>query len=595
METWITDLTHCTPAEAISSDGQPGTWIAVDYEIEQGEGVMLYAAPGRRTPSLRLALNVTGPHAIYVGVHYGSGPGFVSDRVLQLKLSSDASFSRIMNEGLRPEKDGNYPEKIIKIDHISEAFWKVADLQGQDLTISGPMMLDEEEARVEVAYSIGTAAEQEANIAYVRLVPLDEAAVAEFKKEQPREDTKRLIGNYDGWNLQQWNVSTPEDFIAEFECLRDSDFAIALYAMAYGPIVFYPSKVGEVPESDGAYGIGKAVQRLLAKGIDPLKQAIVAAHDCGVKLFPQCRFEGPQYPIQHIRRHQGGQLMADHPEWMACYPDGKPTRHLSFAFEGVRDFYVRMCREWAEDYHADGINLLFGRSYPFTYYEQPVCERFREEYGEDMTKVPQDDRRTWKVRAGFVTQLLRELRSMLDEVGKKQERCIPNCYLVPYGNAQPGFSPEMGVHPFDEPLHASLDVDTWIKEGLVDYLVLHLHFYGEHDGSSYREVIQEYAKAAKGTRTKIMADIYPRRQPPRQYRTIAMTYYDAGADGFALWDSFTRYYRASEWAFVKRLGHKHELAGWEGKGDDYFRQIPLKSHDGFPMGEGRYFSRPTDG
>ena len=228
---------------------------------------------------------MTGPHAIYVGVHYGSGPGFVSDRILQLKLSSDASFSRIMNEGLRPVKDGNYPEKIIKIDHISEAFWKVADLQGQDLIISGPMTLDEEEARVEVAYSIGTAAEQEANIAYVRLVPLD-AAAAEFEKEQPREDTKRLIGNYDGWNLQQWIVSTPEDFIAEFECLRDSDFDIALYAMAYGPITFYPSKVGEVPESDGAYGIGKAVQRLLAKGIDPLKQAIVAAHDCGVKLFP---------------------------------------------------------------------------------------------------------------------------------------------------------------------------------------------------------------------------------------------------------------------------------------------------------------------
>jgi len=32
---------------------------------------------------------------------------------------------------------------------------------------------------------------------------------------------------------------------------------------------------------------------------------------------------------------------------------------------------------------------------------------------------------------------------------------------------------------------------------------------------------------------KVFVDIYPRRMPPRQYRKIAMSYYEAGADGLA--------------------------------------------------------------
>ena len=132
-----------------------------------------------------------------------------------------------------------------------------------------------------------------------------------------------------------------------------------------------------------------------------------------------------------------------------------------------------------------------------------------------------------------------------------------------------------------------------IREGLVDYLVLHLHMYGVHDGTGVQPKIREVTDLAKGTRTKVHVDIYPRRMPPRQYRKIAMSYYDAGADGLAFWDSYNRYFRASEWAFVKRLGHRDNLAGWEGKGDDYYRVVPMKSLDGFPMG--REYSGTTDG
>ena len=570
-ETRLSDLTQCEPGDAISRDGREGTWTAVDYETHGAAGTMLFATPASAAPQLRLRLGVSGWHEIRMGIFYGGGPGVSQDRFLCARLSGDAAFSRFGRESYSP-KDGRYPERDLRWFDIAETIWKCADLTGQDLVISRPPR--------------GLMAACESNLAYVRLVPMREAAVAAWESEQPSARTKCLIGNYDGGSIRQWGVSTREDVLAEFAAMRDSDFDIALYAVAACSRVSYPSKVGDVRRDEWAL-------RREENGIDLLAEAIEAAHQCGVRLFPQNRLCGLNLPPTGHRDAHRGAFMAEHPEWLCTYHDGEPTRHLSLAFKGVRDFYVRLFREWVADYRADGINVLFSRSMPFAYYEEPVRRAFEQTYGSDMRAVPPEDPRTWKVRATFVTQFLREIRAMLDAVGQAQGRTIPNCYLVPHGNCQPGFPWQTAQHPLDEPLHAALDCAGWIAEGLVDYLVLHLHIYQEHDGTPYREVIEEYARLARGTRTKIIADIYPRRLPPRVYRRNAMTYYEAGADGLAFWDSYNRYCRASEWAFVKRLGHRQDLAGWEGKGDDYFQAVGLERLDGFSMG--RELSAPTDG
>jgi hypothetical protein len=553
--------------------------MAVDYETEEGKGVMLFGLPGFDVPPLTLRLGVTGWHEIRLGMFYGSGAGFLEDRVLCAKLSDDGDFSRFCRESVRPNKDGDYPEKALRWDDIAEVFWKCADLTGQDLIFAHP--------------SKGEMSEHETNLAYIRCVPMGDAAVEDWTSEQPGEQTKVLIANYDGGNLGQWGVSTREDFRAEFACLRESDFDIALYAMARGPIALYPSRVGEIVRPSGAHGCGRVVHQCMENGLDPLAEAIRAARACGIKLFPQNRLTGTQIPPKHLCADYGGTVMVNHPEWLCTYPDGEPTRHLSLAFEEVRAFHVRLLREWVEDYGADGINLIFSRSYPFVYYEQPVCEAFRETYGEDMRALPPDDARVQRVRAHFVTQFLREIRAMLDDVGNTQGRTIPTCYLVPVHNSPPNIPAEAEASAPAECLFDALDVPAWIHEGLVDYLIVHLHMYGEHDGAAVQPKIREFAELARGTKTKVFVDVYPRRMPPRQYRRIALNYYAAGADGLAFWDSFNRYCRASEWAFIKRLGHRDDLPRWEGKGDGYYRRVPLKRLDGGVMG--REFSVPSDG
>ena len=592
QDVWIRDLDErANPGAAVSRVKFHGTWQAVDYELEEGPGVMLFAFPGDATPSLTIRLGVKGWHAIRLGIYYGRGAGFVSNRVLCAKLSGESVFNRICLEGFRPEKDGAYPDKIVTWSNVSEVLWKCADLTDKDLIIAHP--------------DRGGMAESETNLAYVRLIPMDEPALKEWRSEQPKETTKRLLANYDGGNIHHWGVQSREDFLGEFECLRDSDFEAVLYAVSYGALTFYPSMVGEMVAEDHRppRRTGYYIHQAVRNGLDPLKAAIEAAHEYGVKLFPQNRFIGPNLPPEHALYDHGGRFFGEHLDWRCAYPDGSPIRHLSFAYPGVREFYVRLLREWVEDYEADGINLLFNRSWPLVYYEEPVCEAFQEQYGEDLRRlqpaevhadiermsmdgpdlyfhfVREEDERAQRTRASFVTRFLRKIRAMLDEVGRQQNRYIPTCYLV--------------MNTVSQCLSGAMDVAAWIKEGLVDYLVVPMAQGPEYDGDLVRSQVSEFVRLAEGSRTKIYPDVAPRRMPPSRYLETALQCYGAGAEGLAFWDSYNRYYRASEWAFVKRLGHVEDLSRWRGKGDDYSVVRPLKSLDGYLMG--KVYSKPTDG
>ena len=576
-EILLADLTQGVPADAFSLDGQPGTWMTLDYETDEGKGVMLLGLPRCEPPQLRLPLNATGWHRIQLGIYYGATAGIIADRVLLAKLTHDPCFSHFRKEDYQ-RKDGEYPERAFTWSDLVEVFWKCADLTGQDLVIARPPE--------------GSLSECEANLAYIRLTPMDEADLDEWRAEQPRPETKRLIANYDAaWRHRRtW---TREDFREEFSTLAQSDFDIVLRAAARGPVTLYPSRVGEVVRPTGLHGSGHIPYDCIRSGIDPLAEALDAAHELGLKLFPQLRFVGTQLPPMHVREDHGGKLMADHPEWLCAYPDGEPTRHLSLAFPEVRQFYVRLLREWVEDYHADGTNVIFSRSAPFVYYEQPVCDAFRETYDADMRTLPSADERVMQARADFVTQFLREVRAMLDGVGEAQGRHIPSSYIVPTCSSFGDVTQEIAQTALGLDLFNSLDVAAWIREGLVDCLNLQASCFREHDGAEVQPRIREFTELTKGTKTKVFVDVYPRRMPPRQYRKIAISYYEAGADGLSFWDTPTRHGRASEWAFIKRLGHREDLERWDGKADDDHRVVPLRRLDGYAMG--REFTRPTDG
>ena len=66
---------------------------------------------------------------------------------------------------------------------------------------------------------------------------------------------------------------------------------------------------------------------------------------------------------------------------------------------------------------------------------------------------------------------------MLDEVGQKRGRRLRTAYVIPAEDYSASSSPDLG--PFTPLLIHAMDVETWVEEGLVDDLVVHIQNVGD--------------------------------------------------------------------------------------------------------------------
>ena len=121
-----------------------------------------------------------------------------------------------------------------------------------------------------------------------------------------------------------------------------------------------------------------------------------------------------------------------------------------------------------------------------------MIERFREEYGEDPRDCPDDDPRFWRVLSIFVTQFARELRGAVDAMSDKMGRKLEIAYNITSTMESrlraPGVNPASrlevaggtGKYNLSEVMQSNMvwgvDVETLVKEGLVDYLMPHPTF-----------------------------------------------------------------------------------------------------------------------
>ena len=575
---YLLDMTACEPRDAISDDFEKGKWTAVDFSVEQGEGKMLFCGPDTQAPPLSLNPGVKGWYHIFVGTYR---PQLDPETVLLLKLSSDQGYSRSTPETFRMEKDLVAEEMLPGPTDLCEAFWKSADLTGEDIIFHRP--------------AAGEWADRATNISYIRLVPLSRAEQERVEHDLKRTDTRLLIANYDSNQNTYWSYGTHQEMVDEFQALANSDFKIMLWGCAGSLATFYPSRVGS--EMKWAFGLPgrirkgwQTLDRYRLHGFDPLREAVQCASDIGIEIYAQGRMIGEQLPPNHRGFFGPGDFQTQHPEWRCLTREGYRTHHLSQAFPEVRAKYVELFREWVDDYEADGVCIIFCRSYPYALYEEPVTKSFREKYVLDMKNLDPFDERVLNHRAEFLTQLLRETREMLDEVGGKRGKRLGTCYVVPADGSFRG-SPDLG--PFTPSRSVGMDVETWVKEELVDHLVPHIEGAGKPDASDRVPIIRSYVDLAKGTETRVYPDLYPRRQSAESSRIRALACYDAGVDGLCFWDTMIRAPRLSGWAMHRLLGHKDELPGMRGFAESLFRVVPMTSLDGY-MVENPY-CLPTDG
>jgi len=564
----ISDLSACQPAGRLDRDYRHATWRLIDYETEEFAGTMIYSGPGMNSGLLTLPLNSKGYHAIYVGVHY---PIF-QDAHVRLRLSGDPAYTLVRAEiqsakdlnSIPPELRWSHTSKAFSEYQVSEAFWKVTDITNQDLIIS--------------RYNEGKYGEMYSSLVHVRLVPLSEEELAEYQRELPREDTKRLVAMNDGGIFQ--DIRTKEDIWAQLQPYRDSDVDIMLWATFKGENCTYRSRIGRpLPTSYNPFDRfasgdfwDENLKALEEQGIDFMTEVVKAAHEMGLRIFPSLRPQTPNKPVP--REMAKGSFWERHPEYHCRDKYGRRIGHLSFAFPEVRKFWISLLCETL-GYRFDGVHVIFCRSWPFVFYEQPVIQKFREEYGEDARDCSDGDPRFWRVLSTFITQFARELKEAVDAMSQKMGKKLEIAYNV--------------NTTMESNLRWGVDVKTLVREGLVDYLMPHPTV-----AMSAAGWLKPLVELVKGTPVKLYPDLYPRRQPPIASLYSAQTLYELGCDGITLWDTYSRVYRISEWAMMKRLGHREEIKTWReaGRGNDYFRVLNFKWL-GDRAGEPRFFQ--TDG
>ena len=97
---------------------------------------------------------------------------------------------------------------------------------------------------------------------------------------------------------------------------------------------------------------------------------------------------------------------------------------------------------------------------------------------------------------------------------------------------------------------------TWAQDGLADYL-----FPAKAAEPAF---VRHLVELGKG-RVQVWPSLELSNPSGEAYARRAKEYYDAGASGLMNWDAERKAQRLSEWAVVKRLGHREALLGADGQ------------------------------
>jgi hypothetical protein len=570
----LSDMTQVTPKSALTSDvRRKRQWKVLDYETKDGlKGNSISCTPDTGAPAVTLPLNKKGWYAVYVGLGGMGRFAFGQESEARIKLTNDAAYQHRRYSGAR--------------DDIDEVFFKVADLTGQNLHIAQMRM----EAKMDV--SVPAINPRHTVIMYVKLIPLTEQEIAWVKADRERKDTKSLIATLDAFSwIHQNYPTTKEEFLEDFEHYRHSDFGTLSWQIIGGGLVNYKSELGTIPgelsDDPARTGDGyvtQSIKKFIERGEDHTKIAVEAARSMNKRIFIGFRAQSWQTPPA-FEDYFSSRFYREHPEWRAYDRDGTPAMRMSYAVPQVREHIYGIIREVLA-YQPDGIEIVYFRGLPLMLWEDAFSDRFKEKYGADARQVPENDPRLYELRGEIMTGFMRDLRKQLDDVQKKQ------------GKKERYELMASVVHNELDNKRYGLDVERWVKEGLIDKISIFPAAF--HTDTSKPIEMEWFSRITKGTNV----EVYPlmigwRMSSYEEAISNARDYYKNGAKGLLFWDPFPtgmyaprppalgrHYTRAinTYWSLVSRLGHVEDLAKLETEKRPAARYIPLKKWGNYHFG-----------
>ena len=345
-----------------------------------------------------------------------------------------------------------------------------------------------------------------------------------------------------------------------------------VYGVGDGSVLHYATEAGErwghnIDLVDTAiwYRAGMNLASAIERGIDLLALICKHAQGYGFQFIPSFLVPVTHTPRQRVTNARLGDFVMDHPErQVGPEPDvaeakyDRPNR-LSFVYPEVRENRLAVIRELVARYPTDGVdvNLVSGI--------MPLIAR---------RDVPEHTQ--------TITDWIADVRSACQEAAADQGRAKRLVVRVPC--------------TLSGCLVMGIDVERWIKDGLVDTVVAMPAVGGyENDTARLREIVA----AAEGTGVTVVAGVLSQGQ--HYTREVAnatgSNAYAAGARGLffvTYYPSPGRYpYDDAALGRLRLMGRPELLA----HKDKSFRLGPTADPDpGFPLGEkGQLPAYPTPG
>ena len=243
----------------------------------------------------------------------------------------------------------------------------------------------------------------------------------------------------------------------------------------------WPSKIMPLYDAEG-------YRKWKEQGVDIAAIFANESKKRGIEAFYNYRINGSDNDLGPFRQIP---LKVQHPEWLIHTWPG-PVGYWNFAIPEVRQYKLSILREIAERFDYDGISLDFARVCPVLPPGQAWANRDK------------------------LTDFLHQFRSITQEVAQRRGRPLLIAARIPE-NLE-------GCH-FD-----GLDVETWVRENLVDVLALGVR--------SFDVDITAFRRLTAGTHVKLYPSVDDHHAtdgyatPPIEiYRGVAANWWQQGADG----------------------------------------------------------------
>ena len=342
-------------------------------------------------------------------------------------------------------------------------------------------------------------------------------------------ERRRMFYNDDGDSclLSYRGAMRPEMVTDSVDVLLGTPVTTLVLCVSYSDLVTYPSDVAsmygwrDTPSNRTSpfyRRVREFFRQVRERDWDIPKMVLQRAHEEGLEFIPSMRMNDAHFaqkvpPQEHPLT---GQFWMEHQDliinpdtsWPAAYREFM----LDFRHAAVRQFRLDNAFEIIDRYAANGFEM-------------------------DWTRHP------WYFRNGeaqpeLITDMVRQVRARLDGRGPKGGVRLP---LIVRVSAS-----------IEDCLRIGLDVPSWVKEGLVDYVVPS----SPSRYISFDMPISDWKALVAGAPVEVHAS--PDSAAPRgngqatleMYRAAASNYYAMGADGIYLFNLFCRGYPLADDAYV---------------------------------------------